>query len=112
MAFTVRSSVRNRYLGFLTVMNGFTDLEYRYQQTLTEVANLETEVQYLRENAGGGGDGGGGGGVGTQGRATGMQSFAQFALNTVIRPEYLRYIQRYGVPEDGIFLPTLLSTVT
>lgn len=99
-------SLRNNFLGFQTVAETFVDLDYRYQAATEEVANLQTQVQNLIENCE---NGGGGGGLG---RATGIQTFAEFALNTVIRPEYLRYIQRYGVPEDGVFKPTLLATVS
>jgi hypothetical protein len=30
-------------------------------------------------------------------------------VNTTIKDIYLRYIQTYGVPEDGIFIPSLLN---
>lgn len=30
-------------------------------------------------------------------------------VNTTIKDIYLRYIQLYGVPEDGIFIPSLLN---
>lgn len=104
-AFKVRSN-RRWFKSYLTIMSALTDFEYRYQQTLLELANLEAEIEYLLETYAGGG-----GIVGTSNRATGMQNFTQFIQNAVIRPEYVRYVRVYGMPHDGIFLPTLLAHV-
>ena len=62
-----------------------------------EVINLTKAVEELRNNPRGGITYGLG------------QTPTDMVINTTIREIYLRYIKTYGMPEDGIFLPSLLN---
>ena len=37
-----------------------------------------------------------------------MMSF-DTSIKTIINDKYVKYIQKYGIPEDGIFIPILLN---
>lgn len=80
---------------FRNVLSALTDLELRNELCQEHVGYLESVIDKLKRNQ-------------SQGIAQGMQTFSDVRVNTVIKMEYILYIQKYGMPDDGIFLPTRL----
>ena len=95
-----RSRVFASFKNVLTVM---TDMELRNELANEQIAYLNQRIEQLQQerpciN-------------GNPSSAYGM-TFSTFRVDTAIRTEYIMYIQKYGVPEDGIFIPSLLAEFT
>ena len=80
-----------------------SDMEYRNELAQEQIAYLNDRVAQLQLERPCG--------PGGSGRTTGM-TWSSFRVDTAIRTEYIKYIQKYGVPDDGIFIPSLLAEFT
>lgn len=83
-------------LGFKNVLTVMNDLELRNELAQEHIKYLETQIDLLQKER-------------NYGKATGGLTFSEFRVDTAIKSEYIMYIEKYGVPEDGIFLPSRLA---
>lgn len=70
------------------------DYQLKYDDRAEHVQYLQNELNDCRN----------------KGKGYGLANFTMDIENSaIIREEYIRYIIKYGVPEDGLFLPSLLN---
>jgi hypothetical protein len=82
----------------LTILLQTIDYQYLYNDINSRLLSLQEKLAEAENNI-----------------CQKTQHYRQFAVNTiqktVIKIEYLHYIQQYGFPDDGVFLPTLLDKI-
>lgn len=81
------------FRNILTIINDYDVKDREYKD---EIDALKAKILELQQRP-------------CYGAAKSMVTPVDIRTHCVIRPEYLLYMQRYGVPEDGIFLPSLLE---
>ena len=84
------------------VMDTLTATETALAECEANEAALLQQIEELKKN---------GGGIPGKGFSDGLRTWSAVTIDSTIGREYIVYIQRYGIPQDGIFVPRYLVQI-
>lgn len=96
MNYYVNSGIFEDLCAFRNILTIINDYDVKDREYKDEIESLKAQILELQQRPCNG---------------NGKSVMTPIDLNThcQIKSEYLLYMERYGVPEDGIFLPSLLE---